>query len=74
MLSLIMTSIYLFMIPPIHPSSISADPFNRQLLSISMVEPVPELKQRIQAWLEAKIAEQQQQQQQTAGQDEMMTY
>ena len=59
------------MIPPIHPS-ISADPFNRQLLSISMVEPVPELKQRIQAWLQAKIAEQQQQQ--TAGQDEMMTY
>jgi len=45
-----------------------ADPFNRQLLNIGMVEPVPELKQRIQAWLEAKIAEQQHQ---TTGQDEM---
>jgi len=39
-----------------------------------MVEPVPELKQRIQAWLEAKIAEQQQQQQTVVGQDEMATY
>jgi hypothetical protein len=38
-----------------------------------MVEPVPELKQRIQAWLEAKIAEQQQQQT-AVGQDEMTTY
>jgi hypothetical protein len=51
---------------------ISVDPFNRQLLSISMVEPVPELKQRIQTWLEAKIAEQQQTT--AVGQDEMTTY
>lgn len=67
------------MLPSINPStntneSSSVDPFNRQLLSISMVEPVPELKQRIQAWLEAKIAEQQQQQQTAVGQDEMTTY
>jgi len=51
-----------------HLLNVDTDPFNRQLLNIGMVEPVPELKQRIQAWLEAKIAEQQHQ---TTGQDEM---
>lgn len=34
----------------------AADPFNRLHLTIGMVEPVPELKQRIKDWLDEKMA------------------
>nr|5O75_A Chain A, Ubiquitin conjugation factor E4 B [Homo sapiens] len=30
------------------------DPFNRQTLTESMLEPVPELKEQIQAWMREK--------------------
>jgi ubiquitin conjugation factor E4 B len=32
------------------------DPFNRQPLKLSMVEPLPELKERIEAWIAEKRA------------------
>jgi len=37
-----------------HLLNTDTDPFNRQHLTIHMVEPVPELKQRITEWLESK--------------------
>jgi len=38
------------------------DPFNRKPLNVGMLEPLPQLKQRIDDWLAAKLAEKQQQQ------------
>ncbi|XP_063292679.1 ubiquitin conjugation factor E4 B isoform X2 [Pelobates fuscus] len=37
-----------------HLLNSSTDPFNRQTLTESMLEPVPELKERIQAWMQNK--------------------
>ncbi|KAM8926937.1 ubiquitin conjugation factor E4 B [Pelodytes ibericus] len=37
-----------------HLLNSSTDPFNRQTLTESMLEPVPELKERIQAWMRDK--------------------
>uniref|UniRef100_A0A8C5PHJ0 Ubiquitin conjugation factor E4 B n=1 Tax=Leptobrachium leishanense TaxID=445787 RepID=A0A8C5PHJ0_9ANUR len=37
-----------------HLLNSSTDPFNRQTLTENMLEPVPELKERIQAWMQNK--------------------
>eukprot|EP01039_Chlorochromonas_danica_P011200 gene11200-12488_t len=38
-----------------HLLNVETDPFNRQPLTIDMVEPQPELKAKIQAWLDSKL-------------------